>query len=122
MVISAGPCRPGSFHSNNAGLCSKCHINTYTNSTGSKECLKCPDGTTTFSKGSTECEAYTCEVTDVRGFLKYKCVTSSGGISDLREESLGKTQNTLKSRPGDNNRNKVPEAYIILEDLEFSWF
>ena len=78
MVISAGPCRPGSFHSNNAGLCSKCHINTYTNSTGSKECLKCPDGTTTFSKGSTECEAYTCQVTDVRGFLKYKCVTSSG--------------------------------------------
>ena len=32
----------------------------------------------------------------------------------MREDSLGKRQNTLKSQPGDNNRNKVPEAYITL--------
>ena len=32
----------------------------------------------------------------------------------LREDILGKSQNTLKSRPGDNTRNKVPEAYITL--------
>ena len=73
---------------------------TYTNLTGSKECLKCPEGTFA-SEGSTECtlcagskecfkcpdgqfafegstECVPCQVTDVGGFLKYKCVTSSG--------------------------------------------
>ena len=35
----------------------------------------------------------------------------------MREDSLGKRQNPLKSRPGDNNRNKVPEAYITSYNL-----
>ena len=42
---------------------------------GSTTCLKCPEGTVSIP-GSTECT--TCQVTVVRGFLKYKCVTSSG--------------------------------------------
>ena len=42
---------------------------------GSTTCLKCPEETVS-QPGSTECAP--CHVTDVGGFLKYKCVTQSG--------------------------------------------
>ena len=74
--IFAGPCRPGRFYNN--GLCQECPVHTYTNVTGSKECLECPDGRVAPFKGSTECTPCQVTVTNVRGFLKYKCVTSSG--------------------------------------------
>ena len=35
----------------------------------------------------------------------------------MREDSLGKRQIILKSRPGDDNRKKVPEAYITAANI-----
>ena len=77
--ISAGPCRPGSFQSDNNGLCKECPVYTYTNVTGSKKCLECPDGAVA-SKGSTECTPALYQVADVRGFLKYQYVTPAGDV------------------------------------------